>query len=50
MKTVLDTNAILKLPDAIVAATTLSRGAEIITNDAKLFRVPGLSCTELKLV
>ena len=39
----------LKLPDAIVAATALSLGAVLITNDTKLRRIPGLSCQELEL-
>lgn len=40
---------LLKLPDAIVAATALSLGAQLVTNDAKLRSVPGLSAQELKL-
>jgi predicted nucleic acid-binding protein len=32
----------LKMPDAIVAATALVLGAELVTNDKKLQRVPGL--------
>jgi hypothetical protein len=40
---------LLKLPDAIVAATALSLGAQLVTNDAKLHRLPGLSSEELKL-
>jgi len=39
----------VKLPDAIVAATALSVGAVLVTNDAKLLRVPGLSCEQLHL-
>jgi predicted nucleic acid-binding protein len=39
----------LKLPDAIVAATALSLGATLITNDAKLLRLPSLSARELRL-
>jgi predicted nucleic acid-binding protein len=39
----------LKLPDAIVAATALSLGAALVTNDTQLLRVPGLSCHELQL-
>jgi predicted nucleic acid-binding protein len=39
----------LKLPDAIVAATALSLGATLITNDAKLLRIPSLSSQELGL-
>ena len=40
---------LLKLPDAIVAATALSLEAQLVTNDAKLLRVPGLSAREVKL-
>ena len=39
----------LKLPDAIVAATALSLGAQLITNDAKLLRVPDLTFERLEL-
>ena len=39
----------LKLPDAIVAATALSLGAALVTNDANLLRLPGLSSEELRL-
>lgn len=39
----------LKLPDAIIAATALSLQAQLITNDNRLLRVPGLSCERLKL-
>jgi hypothetical protein len=39
----------LKLPDAIVAATALSLQAELVTNDIKLLRVPGLTCQRLEL-
>ena len=39
----------LKLPDAIVAATAISIQASLITNDAKLLRVPALSCESLTL-
>jgi predicted nucleic acid-binding protein len=39
----------LKLPDAIVAATALSLGATLVTNDAKLLRLPGLSAQQLVL-
>ena len=39
----------LKLPDAIIAATALTIGAELLTNDAKLFGVRGISCRALKL-
>ena len=40
---------ILKLPDANIAATALSLGAHLITNDAKLLRVPGLTCERMDL-
>lgn len=39
----------LKLPDAIVAATALSLGATLVTNDAKLLRLTILSTKELRL-
>jgi predicted nucleic acid-binding protein len=39
----------LKLPDAIVAATALSLGATLVTNDVKLLRLPGLTSQELGL-
>jgi len=39
----------VKLPDAIVAGTALSLRADLITNDTKLLRVPGLSCQRLEL-
>jgi predicted nucleic acid-binding protein len=39
----------LKLPDAIAAATALSLGAQLITNDAKLLRVPDLTFERLEL-
>jgi predicted nucleic acid-binding protein len=39
----------LKLPDAIVAATALCLGAALITNDARLLRLPGLSSEKLEL-
>lgn len=34
----------LRLPDAIIAATAMSLGATLLTNDASLMRIPGLSC------
>jgi predicted nucleic acid-binding protein len=40
---------VLKLPDAIVAATALSLQAKLVTNDAKLLRVPGLTCERVEL-
>jgi predicted nucleic acid-binding protein len=39
----------LKLPDAIVAATALSLGATLITNDSKLLKLPGIPTQELVL-
>jgi hypothetical protein len=33
---------LLKLPDAIVAATAMTRNAELVTMDAAFARVPGL--------
>jgi hypothetical protein len=39
----------LKLPDAIVAATALSLQAQLVTNDTKLLRVPGLTCQRVEL-
>jgi len=39
----------LKLPDAIVAATALSLEAQLITNHVKLLRVPELACERLEL-
>jgi predicted nucleic acid-binding protein len=58
LKRVLDTNAILyflggRLAEppahAIIAATALTTGAELLTNDEKLARIPGLTCRSLKL-
>ena len=39
----------LKLPDAIVASTALVIGAELVTNDGKLERVPDLKVRKLVL-
>lgn len=39
----------LKLPDAIVAGTALVIGAELVTNDGKLERVPDLKVRKLVL-
>jgi hypothetical protein len=39
----------LKLPDAIIAATALSLHAQLLTNDTKLLRIPGLACERLEL-
>ena len=37
----------LKLPDAIVAGTALVVGAELVTNDGKLERIPDLKVRQL---
>ena len=39
----------LKLPDAIIAATALVLDAELLTNDARLLRIPGLRARALAL-
>ncbi len=39
----------LKLPDAIVAATAIDLRATLLTNDAKLRKIPGLAHQELRL-
>lgn len=39
----------LTIPDAIIAATAVSRDAELWTNDAKLSSVAGLRCRSLPL-
>ncbi|HRR87668.1 MAG TPA: type II toxin-antitoxin system VapC family toxin [Phycisphaerae bacterium] len=39
----------LTIPDAIVAATALSLGAELLTNDDKLMTVPGLACRRMNV-
>ena len=39
----------LKLPDALIAATALTRAAVLLTNDAQLANLPGLRCQALKL-
>jgi len=39
----------LKLPDAIVAATAVVTNAELLTNDAGLLKVPGVSSRSLPL-
>jgi predicted nucleic acid-binding protein len=40
----------LKLPDAIIAATALTVGATLLTNDARLLKVPGLAARAVALV
>jgi predicted nucleic acid-binding protein len=39
----------LKLPDALIAATAITRDAVLLTNDAQLAAVPELRCQMLKL-
>ena len=39
----------LKLTDALVVATAISRKAVLLTNDEQLFSVPGLICRRLKM-
>jgi len=34
----------VKLPDAIVAATAISLGVDLLTSDRRLARTPGLQC------
>lgn len=40
---------VLKLPDAIVAATALNLGASLLTNDSRLLQLPGLHSQAMKL-
>jgi predicted nucleic acid-binding protein len=39
----------LKLPDALIVATAISRKAVLLTNDEQLISVPGLICRRLKM-
>lgn len=39
----------LKLPDAVVAASAVSLGVELLTNDEKLAKAPGVRCRMLGL-
>jgi predicted nucleic acid-binding protein len=39
----------MKLPDAIIAASAIHLGAELLTNDLRLMNVPGLKCRSLRL-
>ncbi|MDO8754018.1 MAG: PIN domain-containing protein [Anaerolineales bacterium] len=39
----------LKLPDAMIAATALTRDAVLLTNDSQLANLPGLRHQALKL-
>lgn len=39
----------LKLPDALIAATAITREAVLLTNDNQLANLPGLRCQTLKL-
>ena len=39
----------LKLPDALIAASALTRDAVLLTNDSQWANLPGLRCQTLKL-
>ena len=39
----------LKLPDALIVATAMTRNAVLLTNDEQLFGVPGLTCRKLAM-
>lgn len=39
----------LKLPDALIAASALTRDAVLVTNDSQLAKIPGIRCQTLKL-
>jgi len=39
----------LKVPDAIIAASALTLGVELLTNDPHLLRIPALQCRSLRL-
>src|SRR5207248_887723 len=39
----------LRLPDAIIAATAIVTGSELLTHDANLLKVPGLKASAPKL-
>ena len=39
----------LKLPDAVIAGTAIAMNAELLTNDARLTRVPELRCRQPRL-
>lgn len=39
----------LKLPDAIICATAMERGATLRSNDQKFASVPGLRCRQMAL-
>lgn len=40
----------LKLPDALIAATSLVMGASLITNDSHLCNIPNLTCKQVKIL
>lgn len=40
----------LKLPDAAIAASAMSMGAELLSNDERLVRTPGLRCRSVAVV
>lgn len=39
----------LKLPDALIVATAMTRKAILLTNDEQLFGVPSLTCRKLAM-
>jgi len=39
----------IKIPDAIIAATALTQGAVLLTNDDRLQEIPGLKTTTVSL-
>lgn len=39
----------LRVPDAIIAATAIALGAELLSNDARLAAVPGLRCRAMSI-
>jgi predicted nucleic acid-binding protein len=39
----------LKLPDSIIAATALTRGASLLTNDLRLLNLPSLGAVSLPM-
>ena len=40
----------IKLPDAIIAATAITKNAMLLTNDADYLKIAGLKCRQLKLL
>lgn len=39
----------IKIPDAIIAATAICAGAQLISNDDVMMRIPGITCSKLAL-